>query len=295
MYSGLLRDKTGAKSTCVIGDTRSDLYQEVADSVNEKLLSDKYPRYVAFVDKSGVERIVPTKVEAESLAGKVTRKMTKRNVMTIPYSVSLRGMKMQNWEVMDDMKLEGKAFWKGDEWVVNYLWTTLVHESVYEIVKGARRGQEYLKDVVRNLKAPALWHTPIYNLPVLQSAYKSKELRIKTVLGTLSISQFLDEPNRQKQLASVAANFIHSIDAAILMYVVEHMKGDIGTIHDCFLVHPNKGEEVRNRYKEGYVEIMRADPLKMFSEELDKDKLVEIPYVNDLDLEEVYDSKYIIS
>jgi hypothetical protein len=35
--------------------------------------------------------------------------------------------------------------------------------------------------------------------------------------------------------------------------------------------------------------------LKMFSEELDKDKLVEIPYVNDLDLEEVYDSKYIIS
>jgi DNA-directed RNA polymerase len=205
-------------------------------------------------------------------------------------------MKMQNWEVMDDMKLEGKAFWKGDEWVVNYLWTTLVHESVYEIVKGARRGQEYLKDVVRNLKAPALWHTPIYNLPVLQSAYKSKELRIKTVLGTLSISQFLDEPNRQKQLASVAANFIHSIDAAILMGVIERMEGkDIGTIHDCMLVHPNNGELVRWAYKDAYVKTMECDPLYMFSKELDPEGIVEIPYINDLNLKEVYDSEYIIS
>ena len=295
MYSGLLRDKTGAKSTCVIGNVRSDLYEEVATRVEKKLSEGKYPAYVTFIDKEGVEKVIHTKVEAESMIGNFTRTMTKRNVMTVPYSVSLRGMKMQNWDVMDDMKLQGKDFWKGDEWVVNYLWTTLVHESIYEIVQGARAGQLYLKEVVGKLKEPAMWHTPIYNLPVYQALFKSKDMRIQTVLGTLSILEVSDEPKRQKQLASVAANFIHSIDATILMWVVHHISGDIGTIHDCFLVHPNLGEEVRDKYKEGYVEVMKADPLKMFSEELDPEGTIEIPYVGDLDLEEVYDSEYIIS
>jgi DNA-directed RNA polymerase len=295
MYSGLLRDRTGAESTCVVGDTRSDLYREVADRVEKKLREGKYPPYITFMDKEGVEKVLHTKTEAESMIGNFTRSMTKRNVMTIPYSVSLRGMKMQNWDVMDDLRLTGKAFWKGDDWIVNYLWTTLVYESVYEIVKGARAGQEYLKDVVRLLKEPAQWFTPIYNLPVYQGLFKSKEMRVKTVLGTLSLLELSNEPKKQKQMASVAANFIHSIDATILLYVVEHISGDIGTIHDCFLVHPNLGEEVRDKYKEGYVEVMKADPLKMFSKQLDPDGKVEIPYINDLDLEDVYDSEYIIS
>ena len=295
MYSGLLRDKQGAQSTCVIGNTRSDLYQEVADLVNQKLETNKYPPIVSFMDKEGKEKTITTKDEAKSMCGEFTRSMTKRNVMTVPYSVSMRGMKLQNWGVMDDMKLSNKSFWVGDEWVVNFLWTTLTHESIYEIVKGARAGQEYLKDVTRLLTKPALWHTPLYNLPVYQALFKSKEIRIQTVLGTLSILETTDESKRSKQLSSIAANFIHSIDATILMYVLDNIGKDIGVIHDCFLVHPNDGELVRDMYKEGYVKVMRADPLKMFSEELDPEGRVEVPYVNDLDLNEVYDSEYIIS
>jgi len=295
MYSGLLRDKTGARSTCVIGNTRSDLYAEVANGVEKRLSDINYPPYITFTDKEGLERVVTTKVEADSMKGNFTRSMTKRNVMTVPYSVSLRGMKLQNWGVMDDMKLAGKAFWKGDEWVVNYLWTTLTHESIFDIVKGARAGQEYLKDVARLLTKPALWHTPIYNIPVFQAVYKANMVRVQTVLGTLSIHEFTDEVKRQKQLSSIAANYIHSIDATILMYVVDHIGADIGTIHDCFLVHPNEGENVRDCYKEGFIQVMKADPLKLFAEELDPEGEVEIPYVGDLDLEEVYDSQYIIS
>lgn len=295
MYSGLLRDKEGAKSTCVVGSERADLYQEVADKTNYKLSSGRYPSAIYFTDKEGVQREVRTQEEARSLAGNFTRKMTKPNVMTVPYSVSLMGMQQQNWTVMDDMKLSGKAFWKGDEWVVNKLWTMTVHESIFEIVKGARAGQEYLKDVARLLTKPALWYTPIYDLPVLQPAYKTEDIRVHTVFGKLLIQEFTNEVKRSKQLSSIAANYIHSIDASILMYVVDNIGEDIGTIHDCFLVHPNQGERVRDMYKEGYVKVMRADPLKMFSEELDKEGKVEIPYVGDLDLNEVYNSEYIIS
>lgn len=295
MYSGLLRDKKGAQSTCVIGNDRSDLYAEVADKVEQKLTIGKYPPYISFIDKEGVEKVVTTRIEADSMKGNFTRSMTKKNVMTVPYSVSMRGMKMQNWDVMNDMKVSGKAFWEGDEWVVNYLWTTLTHEAIFDIVKGARAGQEYLKEVAGKLKEPALWHTPLYDLPVLQMSLKEKVYRVQTVLGTLSIVERTDDVNKQKQLASIAANYIHSIDATILMYVIDNIGYDIGTIHDCFLVHPNQGERVRDMYKEGYVKVMRADPLKMFSQELDKESVVEIPYVGDLDLDEVYDSEYIIS
>ncbi len=202
---------------------------------------------------------------------------------------------MQNWDVMEDMKLQGKDFWKGDEWVVNYLWTFLTYEAIFEIVKGARAGQEYLKAVAGELKDRALWHTPIYELPVLQPVGKIKEHRVKTILGTLSFKMPEEGIKRSKQLSSIAANFIHSIDATVLMYIVDHIGKDIGTIHDCFLVHPNDGQLVTNLYKEGYVRVMEADPLKLFQEELDPEGKIEIPYVNDLDLKEVYDSIYIIS
>lgn len=295
MYSGLLRDKSGAQSTCVIGDVRSDLYAEVAAAVEYKLINKQYPAYFTYTDKEDKEVVVSTSEEATSMIGNFTRKMTKPNVMTVPYSVSMRGMSQQNWDIMNEMTLSGKNFWKGDAWVVNKIWTQLVHESIFDIVKGARAGQEYLKEVARGLTDVAMWHTPIYNIPVIQPAYKSILRRVRTLLGTLTIVERTTDLKKQKQLSSIAANFIHSIDATILMYVVEHSTKSIGTIHDCFLVHPNQGDEVRMLYKEGYVRVMEADPLKMFQKELDPKRKVEIPYVGDLDLQEVYDSSYIIS
>ena len=202
---------------------------------------------------------------------------------------------MQNWAVMDKYKLQDKVFWKGDEWIVNKLWTELTYESIYEIVQGARAGQEYLKDVTKLHNEPILWHTPIYELPVYQSFYKSNIVRVQTILGVLQMKENTDETHRSKQLSSVAANYIHSIDSTILLHVVDNIGKDIGTIHDCFLVHPNDGTRVVNGYKHAYVEVMESDPLKKFQEELDKDKVIDIPYVGDLDLKEVYDSEYIIS
>jgi len=294
-YSGLLMDAEGAESCCVIGNKRSDLYSMVADSVNEKLTNGEYPKLVVFKDSEGVEKTLPTRIEGESLKGKVTRSMTKPNVMTVPYSVTLRGMKLQNWDVMDKLRQEGKVFWQGDEWIVNYLFTQLNYESIFEIVKGARLGQQYLKEVAGLLEGTALWHTPIFGFPVRQLAFKRKEFRVKTPLGTLSIRIGTDELSKQKQLNGIAANYIHSIDSTLLLYCVKNMSGDIGVIHDCFLVHPNNGEEIRTHYKNGYVEIMRGKPLKQLSKELDPEGKVEIPYVNTLDLDDVYDSEYIIS
>lgn len=294
-YSGLLLDKEGAESCCVIGNDRSDLYGLVANRVNEKLANGEYPKSVTFNTSEGEMRTCSTRVEAKSLEGKVTRSMTKTNVMTVPYSVTMRGMKMQNWATMDKLALEGKKFWEGDEWVVNYILTELNYESIFEIVKGARIGQQYLRELASLLDEPALWHTPIYNFPVRQPVFKKKAVRVKTPLGTLELPTNTTILSKQKQLSGIAANFIHSIDSTLLLYCVENMSDDIGVIHDCFLVHPNNGEEIRNHYKEGFIEIMSRRPLQMISNELDPTKQIEVPCVDTLNLDEVRDSMYIIS
>lgn len=66
-YSGLLLDKEGAESVNVIGNKRQDIYQKVADKVNEYLELGEYPREIMFKDSEGVERIVSTLAEASSL------------------------------------------------------------------------------------------------------------------------------------------------------------------------------------------------------------------------------------
>jgi len=230
------------------------------------------------------------------MEGNFTRKMTKPNVMTVPYSVTMRGMSDQNWDTMDDMTLNGKKFWDGQPWAINKLWTMLTYESIYEIVAGARAGQTYLRDIVKGMNKPARWTTPIYGFPVIQRVPKVKEHRVRTVLGVLTLTDYLHgEVNKRKQLSGVAANFIHSIDSTVLLGVVDRLEGKLGVIHDCFLVHPNKGEEVRDAYKDSYVEVMKEDPLKLIASELDPKGKIEIPYINTLDLDEVYNSEYIIS
>lgn len=294
-YSGLLLDKEGAEATCVIGDKRSDLYQLVADKVNNYLKNKEYPRTKEFIDGEGKVTTVSCDIEAKSLEGKVTRAMTKRNVMTVPYSVTHRGMKMQNWEVMDKMSREGKKFWKGDDWIVNYLWTELTYRAIFEIVSGARVGQEYLRSVSDTSNCVAKWHTPIYNFPVMQPSYKRAIKRIQTPLGTLEIGVGTDKYNRGKDLSSIAANYIHSLDSTLLLYCVENSTDNIGVIHDCFLVHPNNGDEIRKNYKEGYITIMEQSPLSMLSKEVDKEGKVSVPCIGTLNLDDVMNSEYIIS
>jgi DNA-directed RNA polymerase len=73
------------------------------------------------------------------------------------------------------------------------------------------------------------------------------------------------------------------------------MEQPIGVIHDCFLVHPNDGDDIQTQYKEGFIAVMEADPLRNIQAQLDPEHLVEFPEYGELDLNEVRDSDYIIS
>lgn len=294
-YSGVMLDKPGATAVNVIGNTRNDIYQLVADKVNSYLEKGDYPQSIEYKDSTGKIIITSTVTEARSITGKITRSMVKRNTMTVPYSVTMRGMSDQIWDILDEAELSGKIFWKGDKWIVNKLMTALNHRAIYEVVSGARLGQEYLRDISNILDEPALWYTPLYNFPVFQPAFKVKRTRVKTPLGDLVLNIYTDEINKRQQSNKIAPNFIHSLDSTLLAYVVDNIHTDIGVIHDCFLVHPNDGYKVQEQYRKGFVAIMKCDPLGLIGQQLDPEGKVEQPERGELNLDDVLKAQYIIS
>ena len=295
MYSGLLRDREGAESVNVVGENRQDIYQMVADKVNQHLRDNNFSQWIEYIDGEGKTHSLHAEPVGKSMAGNITRSIVKRNVMTVPYSVTRKGMSNQLWDMIDEASLKGQEFWVGDKWVANKILTQLNHRSIYEIIDGARKGQEYLVALSRELDDSATWNGVLYDFPVRQTALSMKEKRVQTIYGSLSINVETPKLNRMRQANSIAPNFVHNIDSTVLMYCIEHMSTQIGVIHDCFLVHPNDGSEIQECYKEGFIAVMEADPLRNIQEQLDPEGKVAFPEYGTLDLNEVRDSKYIIS
>jgi DNA-directed RNA polymerase len=295
MYSGLLRDKVGAKSVNVIGSRRNDIYQQVADGVEGMLIRNEYEPIVSYTDSEGKMFSVLADKTANSLRGNISRKLVKRPTMTVPYSVTMRGMREQIDEELLELENNGKKFWVGERWVADKLLTALTSASIYRILDGAKKGQEYLVNLSRTLDEPAVWYSPIYDFPVHQNTIESNMKRVITVYGKLALKLEGSKHNKRRQSNQIAPNFIHSIDSTILLGVIEESSGLVGCIHDCFLVSPNNGYEVQEAYKKSYVEVMESDPLRRIQGQLDPEELVEFPEYGELDLNDVYDAQYIIS
>jgi DNA-directed RNA polymerase len=304
IYSGLLLDKDGAKAVNVVGDTREDIYQRVADKANKYLEDGEYPKYVEFTTSDGVTHTEPTEALINSIRGKITRKLCKRNTMTQPYSVTKFGMYEQNKAELSDMENNNKKFWVGDAWLFAKVLTELNDRAITETVKGARVGQEYLKEVTKEVVGKGgyiFYNTPITDFPVLQKIHKTKVDRIQTPIGKLSIRKTIPEIHRQKMINGIAPNYIHSLDGTLLAYTVMKLYADgvsnFHLIHDSYGVPANQVEYLNRRVREAYVEIFSEEPLSKWLLQVCKDYPVGVNDVmlNTLDLEEVYNSSYIFS
>ncbi len=295
IYSGILRDEPGALSVNVIGDTRNDIYQVVADEVVSKLNKGEYPKLIEYKTSDGKEAIVTTDSYVPSLKANVTRSMVKQPTMTTPYSVTKYGMSQQIRLYLIDMLEKGKQFWEGDVWILSKLLTTLVYNSIHDVVVGAKLGQEYLVNLGNSLDIPAVWYTPIYEFPVHQNTLLNRKKKVKTVYGEIVLHKEGTKHSRSKQRSAIAPNFIHSLDSTILLNTIDYSMGSIGVVHDCFLVPPNSGYETQELFRQAFLRVMLTDPLRLLQQQLDPLEEVEFPMYGSLSLEEILDSQYIIS
>ena len=305
IYSGLLRDRDGAEAVNVIGDTRQDIYQRVADKVNEFLEKGDYPKLLCYTQSDGTHHELSTAPMANSLKGKVNRSLTKRNTMTQPYSVTTQGMRDQLMDELDDMEGHGNKFWVGDNWQVAMFLADLNTRAIEAVVKGARVGQQYLIDVTSDLARKGkyvFYHAPLTGFPVLQKLHLTDIDRIETPIGKLHIKRTLEDTiNVRKMKSGIAPNFVHSLDAALLAETVLKLRSqgckNFHLIHDSYGVPVNYVTELNQAVREAFVELFEADPLTNWYYEVNPS--YEIPpsdvMIDTLDLEDVRKAAYIFS
>ena len=303
IYSGLLLDDDGAKAVNVTGNTREDIYQKVADKGNEYLATGDYKKEISFKKSDGTINICSTEAEANSMKGKISRKLTKSNTMTQPYSVTSYGMYQQIIEVLNEMEDSGNVIWRGDKWVLARLLTDINDRAIVATVKGARIGQEFLKQVTKDITARGeyiFYTTPIMEFPVLQKIPRYSIDRVRTELGQLSIRKETDDINNIKMVNGIAPNYIHSLDSTLMFLTIEKMYNEVGDyhlIHDSFGVPITYVPLLNTSVREAYIELFKSKPLHRFIKQVDEEFLDEVDkiMINTLDLDEVRDSKYIFS
>ena len=314
LYAGLLKDYEGARVVNVVDkgeggseDLPADVYKDVADEVNKRLEAGDYPKTLAFTDSDNEYKIVKTDQAARDLTGNVDRRLTKRNVMTVPYSVTMRGMFDQIRELLNEMEDNEQVFWKGEKWIVEKLLVELNKASIGTIVPSAIIGQEYIKSIVtayyelHKENIPLFWRTPFFDFPVVQWKVETKKKEIRTVLGRLSIRMSKSNINKRQQKNGIAPNLIHSLDATLMYLTVEKLKergvNDFMLIHDSFGVPANEVAKLNLAVRESFVELFHEDPLFMWVAQV-MPHLVESSgevMINTLELEDVMDSTYFFS
>ena len=69
--------------------------------------------------------------------------------------------------------------------------------------------------------------------------------------------------------SSIAPDFVHSYDAAVLKSSFKDWSHPIALIHDCLKVLPNDMDRAMERVKKGFVHVCSGDPLARLADDLE--------------------------
>lgn len=319
IYSLLLRDEDGAKATNVIpsGDKPSDIYQIVADKVIDKLKVIQVTGQIRYT-KTGQIAYDEKTLSKHLLELGINRSATKKQVMTVVYAATFDSCKAYTLEWLKsacqekpDNELNILYDAQTLRYPANFL-AELIWQAMRETIVKAYEGMEYLQAVagiVSKEQLPIYWTAPT-GFKVLQAKKEEKSVEVKTQIGTrikMIIKEELPRISTGKQKLSVAPNFIHSLDASVMMKTIEkaNRKGvtHFSMIHDSYGTHAADAPALANILREAFVEMFSDDILQSWSEEVlqilpkqeDKRKKIEIPELpvfGTLNLQEVLESPY---
>ena len=318
-FSAILRDPVGGRAVNLVpADKPSDIYGIVAEKVN-KVLEQALINGTddtEEVDKKGKKY---TKHGTRFLSSVwltygVTRKVTKRSVMTLAYGSKEYGFKEQ---LLEDTIKPDKDSKTGDEVSVfegcesqaaRYL-AKLIWDAVGTTVIAAVEGMKWLQDCARKVtknNQVVTWSTPM-GLLVQQAYMVSKSKRIFTRCAGKQIRIYdntvTGEIDNRKQASGVAPNFIHSMDAAHLQLTLCNCidKGirHFAVIHDSYAAPLAQAQIMFDTVRESFIQMYtEQDVFENFRAELSTladEELPKPPTKGNLDINVVKDSLYIFS
>lgn len=314
-YSALFRDEIGGRSVNLIpGLDRQDIYQDVADRVVEKCV------------EKGMDQTDPDAWVYKNLVRfGVDRKITKRQVMVVPYSGTFSSCMNYTRDAVSEKIKEGhQCHWKHDDAAEHsrhiVCLSRLIWAAIDEIVLKGKEGMRFLNSVAYahsrwanktkrggNAYAKAIrWRTPD-GFECVHFRADSKKAQIETYLdGAARVRLALHEDTprlsgRDMALA-LAPNFVHSLDANLLRASV--MRGlnqgitSYAMIHDSFGVHAALMPLFLDQcVKPAFVEMYNStDPLADLTKNLDPSlELPAPPSRGVLELEGVMASEFFFS
>lgn len=286
-FSAMLRDPVGGKATGLVPSEKpADIYSEVARAAQ------------ALIDGKAAQG----DAVAQRWVGKMTRKLAKRNTMTVPYGVTRRGMRDQLFAELGDSAPEHRAEDAEFLAATNY-------EAIGNVVVAARQAMDWLRAAAKVAASEALpvrWTAPS-GLLVVQDYREDVGTELDfTLLGRrfrVILQKDGDKLAVRKQALGISPNFVHSLDAAHLVRTVLFCAQDgieeFAMIHDSYGVPAGHASRLRDNLREAFVEQYSQPVLEQFRnellEQLSPEKQAELPplpAMGDLDLQAVRQSDY---
>lgn len=297
-YCALTRAPEGRFVNLTSSQYPMDVYQEVADIIT--------PKVKAIAARGGWSeaeawRPVVAQLWLDYCKGAITRKVTKRGVMTWAYSSEAPGMGNQIQEdLMDELASEvlageraehpfgdyAKGGFRGAASMAAAFMGDLLYESIQDLVPHAGQAMKYLQHIAKATAAdgkPATWVTPV-GIPWVNRYNVVEEVRVQLWLklnGPLKpavrvrerVATGEDEvavrPAKSKN--AIAPNFIHALDAAHLLRVAARCGREglaIATVHDSFGCHPGSATYFNRLVREEFIGMYAEhDPLQEIREQ----------------------------
>lgn len=295
LFSLMLRDSIGAEATnCKPSDKPQDIYQRVADRV-QKLLQESYDHPMS-------------KAWLEFWNHKIPRSLVKRSVMVLPYGATIYTSLKYIGEAYTEhcMKQRAAPIAVDSYRYLCYI-NGMVWRAINEIVVGATQAMKWLHavaDLHSDAGKPICWVTPC-GFYVKQEYHNSKHAWVKTSYGDrYLIFRIRDSDktlSRKKQKSALSPNFVHSLDASVLVKTVNRLESNgvhqVACVHDSFGVLPSQVDVLSRSIREAAVEVFSTDVLREFSQcvqsSLPNPELIpEPPAKGEFDLQTLYQSEY---
>ena len=248
-FSAMTLDPTGAAVNLVPADIPADVYQLVANRVIHEVKKDLLNGTSDTIDSTGKMLIGTQTLANQWLSFGITRKTTKRCVMTLAYGSKMFGFKEH---LMDDILRPAKKSLGADfpfyndgivaaSYMASKIWGAVLTE-----ITGASESMAWLQEVVKvsnKAGADVVWVTPA-GFKVEQRYTQSEDNRVRTSLNgqiALWIKGKTEDLDPRLQSQGISPNFVHSMDASHLMFTV-CLSHDVGIrnfamIHDSFGTH----------------------------------------------------------
>lgn len=335
-FSAMLRDLIGGHAVNLTPSGKvQDIYRIVSDRIEEELkgllVNGTDNEVVTHEDKKTGEITERLKLGTRELARQwltygMSRKVTKRSVMTLAYGSKEYGFADQVYEdiVMPAIDSGSGAMFTEPSQASRFM-AKMIWEAVSVTVVAAVDAMKWLQGAAKLLAAevkdkktgeilkpclPVHWVTPD-GFPVWQEYRKKDTTRLNLMfLGSFNLQPTVNkgtkkELDKHKQESGISPNFVHSQDGSHLRKTVVHTHRKYGVmsfavIHDSFGTIPADAEYLFRGVRETMVETYRDnDVLLDFYEQFEyqlhesqRGKLPELPKKGKLNIEDILSSDF---